>query len=82
MFARNMSSRGKQLAVIFGLLVGFAFPKRVECGYPGGAGTCTHPGTFGRKCTDYELEPLAFYLIEKLTGGDFGFAYSTGEDCH
>ena len=76
-----MTSRGKQLAVVFGLLLGLAFPKRVDCGYPGAKGKCTHPGTFGRTCTDYEVEPLAFYLIEKLSGGDFGFAYTSDEEC-
>jgi hypothetical protein len=75
-----MTARGKQLAVIFGLLVGFLFPKHVECGYPG-AKTCSRPGTYGRKCVDYEVEPFAFYLIEKLTKDDFGFAYTSGEEC-
>jgi hypothetical protein len=83
MFARNMTSRGKQIAIIFGLLMGFAFPKRVECGYPARSGKCTHPstGAIQKTCTDYEFEPFAFFLIEKLIGDDFGFAYTSGEDC-
>ncbi len=74
-----MTSRGKQLGLLFGLLVVFAVPKRVECGYPGG--TCSHKGTFNRTCTSYELEPFGFYLIERLAGTDVGFAYSSGDDC-
>jgi hypothetical protein len=80
MIAPNMSTRGKQLAFLFGLLVVFALPKRIECGYPGG-GPCKHPGSFGRLCTDYELEPFGFYLIELAAKTDVGFAYSTTEDC-
>lgn len=74
-----MTSRGKQLAFLFGLLVVFMLPKRVECGYPDG--TCAHKGTFNRTCTPWELEPFGFYLIEKLAKSDVGFAYSSGDDC-
>ncbi len=80
MITPNMTSRGKRLAFLFGLVIAFALPKHVECGYPGGA--CTVPASFHRTCTAWELEPFGFYLIEKLAGSDVGFAYSTGEDCH
>ncbi len=74
-----MSSRGKQLAALFALVIIFALPKQVECGYPGG--TCEHPASFHRTCKSYEVEPFGFYLIEKLVGDDVGFAYSSGENC-
>ncbi len=75
-----MTARGKQLGVLFGLLVVFAMPKKVECGHPN-SGTCTHKASFNRVCTPWELEPFGFYLIEKLASSDVGFAYSSGEDC-
>ena len=75
----NMTSRGKRLAFLFGLVIAFELPKHVECGHPGGE--CSHPSTFYRSCTSYEVEPFGFYLIEKLVGSDVGFAYSTGEEC-
>lgn len=80
MITPNMTSRGKRLAFLFGLIIAFALPKHVECGYPGGV--CAVPASFHRTCTAWELEPFGFYLIEKLAGSDVGFAYSTGEDCH
>ena len=75
----SLSSRGKQITFVFALGFLFALPKRVECGYPGGV--CTRVGTFHRVCTDSELEPLGFYLIELIAKTDVGFAYSTSEDC-
>ena len=77
----NMTARGKQLALLFGLFIGLAIPKRVECGYPGGE--CAHKttGTFKQTCKSWELEPFGFYLIEWLAKSDVGFAYSSGEDC-
>ena len=76
-----MTARGKQLALLFGLFIGFAIPKRVECGYPGAECTRKTTGTFKRTCKSWELEPFGFYLIEWLAKTDVGFAYSSGEDC-
>lgn len=75
----NMTTRGKRLAALFGVLIAFALPKRVECGYPGGE--CSHATTFYKNCTSYEVEPFGFFLIEKLVKSDVGFAYSSGEEC-
>lgn len=75
----SMSSRGKRLAGLFGIVLAFLLPKRVECGYPGG--TCSRPASFGRTCVDKELEPFGFYLLELLVEDDVGFAYSTTEQC-
>lgn len=79
MIARGMTSRGKQLAALFALLVAGLLPKHVECGYPGAE--CTRGGPFRMVCRDYEVEPFAFYLLERLLERDVGFAYSTGETC-
>ena len=75
----NMTARGKQLGLLFGLLIVLAIPKHVECGYPDGK--CDHKGSFNRTCKTYEVEPFGFYLIEKLAKSDVGFAYSSGDDC-
>jgi hypothetical protein len=76
-----MSTSGMRWALLFGFAVAFALPKRVECGYPGGRGTCTHQGAFRTVCTPYELEPFGLYLLELVAKRDVGFAYSTDEDC-
>jgi hypothetical protein len=74
-----MSTRGTQLALVFAIVIALALPKRVECRFPGA--TCGHAGRWRTTCTDYEIEPLAFYLIELAVKRDVGFAYSSGEDC-
>ena len=77
----RMTSSGRRIAFFLGLAIAFALPKRIECGHPGA--TCAHPGTRpGQICSDYEVEPWGFYLLESLLGRDVGFAYSSGEDCH
>jgi hypothetical protein len=74
-----MSTRGKQLAALFGVVLVFMLPKRVECGYPGGE--CKRAAKYGLVCKDKELEPFGFYLIELLAKTDVGFAYSVTEEC-
>jgi hypothetical protein len=75
----RMTSSGRQLAFLVAVLIAFALPKRVECGFPGGACTVHH----GKEvCTSYEVEPWGFYLLENVFSRDIGFAYSSGEDCH
>ena len=73
-----MSSNGRRLAGLIGLVIAFALPKRVECGYP--AGTCER-FVDHRTCHSYEMEPFGFYLLESVLGRDIGVAYSTGDDC-
>lgn len=70
-----MSSSGRRIAFLLGVLVAFALPKRVDCGYPGSA--CRRDAA----CGYYEIEPWGFYLIEYLAGRQIGFAYSSGDDC-
>ena len=76
-----MTSSGRRWALLIGILVAFALPKHVECGYPGA--TCaSHPGVLRTvSCTPYELEPWGFSLVEQVLGRDVGFAYTSGEDC-
>jgi hypothetical protein len=77
----SLSTNGKRIAAIIAVVVVLALPKRVECTYPGSL-ACTHPGRWGHTCSDYEIEPFGFYLIELLVQRDVGFAYETSEDCH
>lgn len=73
-----MTSSGRVKALILGILIAFALPKRVECGFPGNE--CTR--YLGRtQCTGYEIEPLVFSWLEHLFDRDIGFAYKSGEDC-
>jgi hypothetical protein len=74
-----MSTRGTHLAFAIAVVVALLLPKRVECGYPGAA--CGHAGRWRTTCTDFEIEPLGFYVSELVAKRDVGFAYSTGEDC-
>jgi hypothetical protein len=71
----RMTSSGRRLAFFVGIVLAFALPKHVDCGYPGG--TCG-----GGRCTYYEVEPWGFYLLENLLGRDIGFAYTSDYDCH
>jgi hypothetical protein len=74
-----MSTRGTRIAFAFAIVIALALPKRVDCGFPGA--TCGHAGRWRTTCTDYEIEPLGFYVIELVVKRDVGFAYSVGEDC-
>jgi hypothetical protein len=78
-----MSTRGTRIAFAFAIVIALALPKRVECRFPGA--TCGHAGRSRTTCTgyetDYEIEPLGFYLIELVVKRDVGFAYSAAEDC-
>ena len=75
----GMTSRGKQITLLIAALVALALPIRVMCGRPGAH--CGRAGAFKMVCKTYELEPLAFYLLEKALDRDVGFAYTSGEDC-
>ena len=70
-----MTSSGRRIAFFVGLVIAFALPKRIDCGYPGS--DCAA----GARCKPYELEPLGFYAIEFVFGRNVGFAYSSGIDC-
>ena len=74
-----MTSNGRRIAFLIGIVVAFMLPKKVECGFNGASGC----GTIieGRRCTPYEVAPWGFYLIEFFVNGNVGFRYSSGTDC-
>lgn len=74
----RMTSTGRAWAAVIGILLAFALPKRVECGYPGGECTVIRDR---ERCVRYEVEPWGFSLLERVWGGNVGFAYSAAEDC-
>ncbi len=74
----RMTTNGRRWAALFGLVLAFMLPKRVDCGYPDGR--CGVAGRHGL-CTPYEIEPFGFYLIELVAHRDVGFAYTTDQDC-
>ena len=74
-----MTSRGKRITLMVAALIALALPIKAVCGYPGAR--CGRTAALKLSCKEYELEPLAFYLLEKLLDRDVGFAYSSGEDC-
>jgi hypothetical protein len=75
-----MTSSGRRWAFVAGIFVAFMLPKRVECTY--GGDTCGRVGRWaGEVCSDYEIEPWGFSLLEHVFNRDVGFAYATGEDC-
>jgi hypothetical protein len=78
--APGLTSRGKRITALIAVIIAFLLPKDVECGYPGGE--CGRLGMFRQVCKDHDLEPLGFYLIEKLVDRDVGFAYRSREECH
>jgi hypothetical protein len=75
----SMTSRGKRIASVIALIVLFFLPKHVECGYPDAE--CGHDAILRQWCKEYEVEPLGFWVIEKVAHRDVGFAYSHGETC-
>lgn len=75
---RNMTTGALQRAWLFGLLLVFFLPKRVECTFPGEVCTVTRGHDI---CKSYELEPFGFYGIELLAHRNIGFAYSVDTEC-
>jgi hypothetical protein len=74
-----MSTRGTHVAFAIAIVLVLLLPRRVDCSYPGA--TCNHAGKGRTTCTDFEIEPLGFYLIELVVKRDVGFAYQSGADC-
>ena len=75
----SMSTRGTRVAFVIAIVFVLLLPKRVDCSHPGAS--CNHAGKGRTTCADFEIEPLAFYLIELAVKRDVGFAYQRGEDC-
>ena len=62
-----MTYSGRRWAFLFGVLLAFALPKRVE-------------GREAGRCTPYVTEPFGFYLLGQVFG-DLGISYTRVEDC-
>jgi hypothetical protein len=79
MIGPGMSSRAKQITALIAIALAGLLPKHVECGFPDGE--CARAGPHHGMCHDYEVEPIAFYLVEWVVGRNVGFAYSRGTSC-
>jgi hypothetical protein len=66
------------MAFLIAVLIAFALPNRVECGYPNAQ--CVEIVDH-QECARYEVEPWGFSLLERLFHRDVGFAYTTGIAC-
>ncbi len=75
----GMTSSGRRIAGICGLLIALLLPISVECGYPGGE--CATWGAMRTVCHREDLEPFGFYLLERVAGRNVGFAYSSNVEC-
>jgi len=73
-----MSSNARRFMFLLAVLIVFALPKRVDCGYPG-AKCAVYVGK--DVCSYAEIEPYGFYLLESLLGRDVGFAYTRETEC-
>lgn len=73
-----MTTRGRQTAALFGVIVALALPKDVPCGVPGRSCEVMRDHVL---CTPTETEPLGVYAIEWIVRRDLGIAYSRQLDC-
>lgn len=74
----SMTSRGRHIAAIVAILIVLFLPKRVECTH---GEKCFRRIPGNQTCGGYEIEPMMFYVLERVLDRDVGFAYSSGEDC-
>ncbi|MEZ4366407.1 MAG: hypothetical protein R2939_08985 [Kofleriaceae bacterium] len=73
-----MTTSGTRWAVAIVLALAFFLPVRLPCSFPGQ--DCAEIRD-KRLCRDGDLEPLGFYLVERVLRRDLGFAYSTTRAC-
>jgi hypothetical protein len=62
-----MTSRGRRIALVLGVLAALALPKRIE------------DPPLGR-CTSYVVEPWGIYLLAHVVAVEL--PYASGQDCH
>ena len=74
-----MTTRGKRIALVLGIVGALSLPKKVPCEVPGR--DCAVQDELRRTCMRTDLEPLGVYLIELVTGGDAPIAYKNWLDC-
>ena len=75
---KAMTTRGRQTAALFGVLVAIALPKQVPCEIPGD--TCEVIRDH-RACQPTDVEPLGVYAIEWILHRDLPIAYSHRVQC-
>jgi len=75
---KAMTTRGRQTAAMFGVLVAIALPKQVPCEIPGA--TCEVIRDH-RACQPTDVEPLGVYAIEWILHRDLPIAYSHRVQC-
>jgi hypothetical protein len=75
---KAMTTRGRQTAALFGVLVAIALPKQVPCEIPGE--TCEVIRDH-RACQPTDVEPLGVYAIEWMLHRDLPIAYSHRVQC-
>jgi hypothetical protein len=78
-FHPGMTTRGKRIALVLGIVAALALPKKVPCEVPGRE--CSVHDDLGRTCQRTDLEPLGVYLIELASGGDVPIWYRNWLDC-
>jgi len=74
-----MTTRGKRIALVVGIVAALALPKKVPCEVPGRE--CSVHDDIGRTCMRTDLEPFGVFLIEWLARGDVPLAYQNWLDC-
>lgn len=75
---KAMTTRGRQTAALFGVLLAAALPKQVPCEVPNS--TCEVVRDH-RSCQTTDVEPLGVYAIEWILHRDLPIAYSTRLEC-
>jgi hypothetical protein len=73
-----MSTRGRQTAAAFGILLALSLPKQVPCEIPGA--TCEVIDDH-RSCQPTDVEPFGVFLLEWIVRRDLPIAYSTHLEC-
>jgi len=62
-----MTSRGRRIAFVLGVVIALALPKRIEQSPVG-------------RCTSYVVEPWGIYLLDHVVSVEL--PYTSGQDCH
>jgi hypothetical protein len=79
MMGGKMTTRGRQTAFLFGVVLALSLPKQVPCEIPGAK--CEVRDAGGRSCQPTDVEPFGIFLVEWLLRRDLPIAYSHRLDC-
>jgi hypothetical protein len=75
-----MTFRGRRIAFLLAMVVGFALPKDEPCSYPTEA--CQQVERGKQLCTPHETEPFGIYLLEMVVRTDLPLRYATSLQCY